>query len=339
MKQRTLFLAGLALSALALVLIAIAPADALRAWLAATFLWSGVPIGSLGLLMTIHLTGGRWGHSLPPFLEAGALTLPILALAILPVLTGMTLLYPWIGGGMAGFKGAWLQPLSFVIRTVLLLAGLGLILWTLVTRRWSATALSSIGLIFLAPMTSVVMVDWLVSLDSEFHSSGFGLYVMSIQFTVALMSAIWVLLGRQPERTATLAALTITLVLTWLYLAFTSYFIVWSGDLASVVGWYRARGSGGWGVAIAIAALIEAGAFLALLLRRIRHSAAALRAIAAIMILGKVIEAAWLVLPQGGTMRSLPIALYALAAIGLGLVMVQAQQWLLDRRIAARSRA
>jgi hypothetical protein len=336
MTPRHLLITGLLLSALALALIAVAPIDALRAWLAAAFLWSGVPIGSLGFLMMIRLIGGRWGHSLLPFFEAGALTLPIAAVAMVPVLAGMTLLYPWVGAAIAGFKGVWLSPLPFVVRTLILFAGLGLLLRALVTRRGSAVVLSSAGLLFLAPMMSIVSVDWLVSLDTEFHSSGFGLYTLSIQFTVALMAAIWALLGRQPDRTETLSALLITLILLWIYLAFTSYIIVWSGDLASVVGWYKVRGTGGWGIAIAIAAVIEAVAFLILLSPTVRHSARWLRAIALAMILGKVLEAAWLVLPQGGAVQLVPVALYVLAVVGLGLIFLSAQSLLLDRRIAER---
>lgn len=336
MTARRLFVVGLVLAGIALTAVAIAPADALRAWLAAAFLWSGVPVGSLGLMMMIRLIGGRWGHILLPPLEAGALTLPIIAAALLPVLAGMALLYPWVAAPGSGFKGAWLSPPWFALRTLLLFAGLGLALWALVARRGPAVAISSAGLLFLAPIMSIVAVDWLVSLDADFHSSGFGLYALSVQFTVALMTAIWILLGRQPERTATLAALMLTLILIWLYLAFTSYFIIWSGDLADVVGWYKARGVGGWGLAYGLSAAIEAAAFVVLLFAKPRRSALALRSIAAAMIVGKALEAAWLVLPQAGPMRILPLALFALATVGLGLIVVQAQQLLLDRRIAQR---
>src|SRR6476620_2083060 len=106
MIARRLLIGGALLCGLSLILILVAPADALRAWLAAAFLWSGVPIGSLGFLMMIRLIGGRWGHSLPPFLEAGALTLPVVAVSFLPVLAGMALLYPWVGRDLGGFKEA-----------------------------------------------------------------------------------------------------------------------------------------------------------------------------------------------------------------------------------------
>src|SRR3546814_8669082 len=110
------------------------------------------------------------------------------------------------------------------------------------------------------------------------------------------MIAVWELLRLQPEHTEALPAIVITMVLPWLYLAFTSYFIVWSGNLASLVGWYQVRSHGGWGIAIGICTVIEVLAFLLLLLRRVRHSAPTLRMIAAVMLGGKAIEAAWLVL-------------------------------------------
>ncbi|MBW8783189.1 MAG: hypothetical protein JF593_00875 [Novosphingobium sp.] len=337
MTARRLLVIGLLLAIAALALVAVAPADALRAWLAAAFLWSGVPIGSLGLLMIIRLVGGRWGHAIQPWLEAGALTLPIAALAIVPVLAGMALLYPWFGRRADGFKGAWLAPLPFVLRTVLLFAGLGLALWALTTRRGSAVAVSSAGLLFLAPMLSLVLVDWIVSLDPEFHSSGFGLYGMAIQFTVAWMVAMSGLLRRQPEQTGALAALVITFALLWMYLAFTSYFIVWSGDLASVVGWYKARGTGGWGIVYLLCSLVELATFLVLLAPQARGSAFVLRAIAAAMVVGKALEAAWLVLPQAGPVRLGPVLLYALAGCALGLIVLASQALLLEWRVARRA--
>src|SRR3546814_15979369 len=97
MSARRLIGAGLLLACCALALMIIAPAEALRGWLGALFLWSGVPIGALGFIMSIRIIGGRWGHRLLPFFEAGALTLPIIALGMLPIFAGMARPYPWVG--------------------------------------------------------------------------------------------------------------------------------------------------------------------------------------------------------------------------------------------------
>jgi hypothetical protein len=339
MSARTVLALGLALCGLALLAAVVAPADTLRAWLAAAFLWSGLPFGSLGLMMVMRLTGGRWEQALPPFLEAGALTLPLSFAATLPVLLGMGAIYPWAQEPLPGFKGLWLSPLPFALRTVVLYLGAGLALWALVTRRWPALAVSSAGLLFLLPMLTFVLTDWLLSLDPAFHSSGFPLYAMSVQFNVALMAAVVLLLTAQPAQTQALGAIMITLTLTWLYLAFTHYIIIWSGNLAEVVGWYRLRGRGGWGIAYAVSALCTAGAFLALVSPAARRSAPALRTIAAAVLVGKLIEAAWMVLPSDPPVGLAAIATYLLAAIGLGMVFLSAQVLLLARRVAARAPA
>ncbi len=337
MTPRTAMTIGAGLVLVILVNLFIMPVDALRAWLAATFLWSGVPVGSLALLMMIKLIGGRWGHSLSPTLEAGALTLPIIAAAAVPLIIGMRWLYPWATQTAPGFKGAWLAPLPFAVRAVLLFAGAGALLWLLVARRLPAAALAAAGLCFLVPMMSLVAVDWLVSLDRDFHSSGFGLYAWSIQFCVALSVATWILLGRQPKRTATLGALLLAVTLISLYLAFTSYFIIWSGDLAPLVGWYAVRGTAGWGAAYAVVIGIELIALVALFFRAVRVSPRLLRGIAGGLIVAKTVESAWIVLPQGERIELHSSFLFLLAAIGLGLITVSAQNVLLDRRLARRT--
>ncbi len=337
MSARVTFMLGLVLSALALAAIAAAPAQALHAWLAAAFLWSGLPLGSLGLLMVMRLTGGRWDQALPPFLEAGALTLPLSLVALLPVLIGLQALYPWAAHPLPGFKGAWLAPLPFVLRTLMLFVGAGCALWGLVTRRLPALVIASAGLIFLLPMLTFVLTDWVLSLEPGFHSSGFPLYAMTIQFNIALMAAVVLLCTYQPERTAALGAITITLTLLWLYLAFTHYIIIWSGNLTEVVGWYRERVSGAWGSSYAACAVVEAGAFLVLVSPKVRQSASALRAIAIAVLLSKVIEAAWLVLPANKSQEWTSMAIYGLAAAGLGMAFLSAQVMLLRWRIAART--
>jgi hypothetical protein len=339
MTARHVFLLGLILSALALLAIVATPAAALHAWLAAAFLWSGLPLGSLGLLMVMRLTGGRWDQALPPFLEAGALTLPLSLLTLVPVTAGLGILYPWAAHPLPGFKGIWLSPLLFVLRSLALYLGAGALVLGLVTRRWPALVVAAAGLIFLLPMLTFVLTDWLLSLEPGFHSSGFPLYAMTIQFNVALMAAVLLLCTYQPERTAALGAIMLTLTLLWLYLAFTHYIIIWSGNLTDVAGWYRERSSGGWGAAYAVCAVTEAGAFLALVSPEVRQSASALRAIAVVVLLSKVIEAAWLVLPASGPVPLAVVALYVLAAVGLGMTFLAAQVMLLRLRIAARAPA
>ena len=47
MTAQRLLIVGALLAAAALLLVVVAPADTLRGWLAAAFLWSGLPFGSM----------------------------------------------------------------------------------------------------------------------------------------------------------------------------------------------------------------------------------------------------------------------------------------------------
>ena len=64
-------------------------ADFFRAYLIAFLFWIGVTLGCLALLMLQHLTGGRWALVIRRILEAGTRTLPLMAVAALPLLAGM----------------------------------------------------------------------------------------------------------------------------------------------------------------------------------------------------------------------------------------------------------
>ena len=93
-----------------------------RAYLVAFLLWLGVTLGCLALLMLQHLTGGRWALILRRILEAGTRTLPLMAVAALPILIGMKSLYVWARPGQTDplivGKHAYLNPAFFTVRMV-----------------------------------------------------------------------------------------------------------------------------------------------------------------------------------------------------------------------------
>jgi hypothetical protein len=58
-----------------------ASAPVARGWLVAFVFWSGIPAGSLVLLLIHRLTGGRWGERLAPALRPAAGAAPLALLA------------------------------------------------------------------------------------------------------------------------------------------------------------------------------------------------------------------------------------------------------------------
>ena len=66
-----------------------------RSWLIGFLFCLGLALGSLGWLMLQHLSGGQWGMVSRRVFEAGARTLPVVALFFLPVILGLPAIFEW----------------------------------------------------------------------------------------------------------------------------------------------------------------------------------------------------------------------------------------------------
>jgi len=71
------------------------PALFFEGYLTAFVFWVGIPLGCLAILLIQYLTGGGWGLAITRLLEAGMMTLPLCAVLFLPILAGMSYLFPW----------------------------------------------------------------------------------------------------------------------------------------------------------------------------------------------------------------------------------------------------
>jgi len=297
---RTLGLLGIAACAAALLLWVVDARAALAGWLAAFTFWGAVPLGALALRLMTGIIPGAWRTEVTPTSEMLLVLLPLVALAVLPVLIGIRALYPWSAAPMGeGFRGVYLTAWFFSLRSVLFLAGTIVLGFLLMTRPAWSLALASVGLIAFVLVDTTVAVDWLMSLDPDFDSSGFGLYVLSIQMMIALIVIVIIRLVAAPEqvRPELLAALMLTALLLWEYFAFMQYFIIWSENLPKRVAWFRDRGQGLWAAAeYAFSALTLVPTFL-LFFGAIRRSRSCLLTIATAVLLARAIEIAWLVFP------------------------------------------
>src|SRR5438105_4094917 len=109
-------------------------------YLTAYIFWLGLSLGCLGVAMIHHLTGGRWGFATRRFLEAGFTTLPVMAILFIPLLFGLSELYPWARGAasldhIVREKAAYLNTSSFVIRAIFFF--IVCLVFAFCLRRWS----------------------------------------------------------------------------------------------------------------------------------------------------------------------------------------------------------
>src|ERR1700688_3558474 len=91
-----------------------------QSYLVAFLFWLGITLGCLAVLMVQHLTGGQWALVIRRILEAGTRTLPLMAVAALPLLVGMKSLYIWSRPGQTDpvilAKRLYLNTDFFIVR-------------------------------------------------------------------------------------------------------------------------------------------------------------------------------------------------------------------------------
>lgn len=314
---------ALALGALLLALLD--PGAALTGWLGAAVFVQALPTGALILLLMMRLIRGKWADDLrAPAVVASALW-PLAALAFLPVLIGMGAIYPWLAHPPeSAFARVWLSPVFFALRTIGWFT-----LFAFVAQRSLGSEISegfaSVALIALVLYASFVAVDWLMSLDPAFASSGFGLQILALEICTALAVMILVRLAQgAPRNPGVLGGLLLTLLLLWAYFQFLPFFISWSGNLPPPAGWYLARADAGWVIALACAAVLGGVPLFALLAPEVRKSPRWLGWLSASVVAGKGIEFAWFALPGKGTVA---VAAYALALAGLGGIATLGLRW------------
>jgi hypothetical protein len=301
------------------LVVAVAGGDALKGWLAATAFWTSVPFGGLCLAMMMRVIPGAWREELLPGADAAALLTPLTFILILPVLILVPAIYPWASPAAAG--ALYLNHAFFAARTIAAVVCFTLLAVLPILRPAAALRVSLAGLILFVLIDSVIAVDWLMSLEPDFHSSGFGLYILSIQLTAALSWLILVRLagGEEGTRTSLLASLLLTALLLWAYMAFMQYFITWSDNLQPGVRWYARRAGGVWSaLEYGVAALGLLPAFL-LIFAPVRRRPAMLAWLCGAVLLGKAIEIAWIVLPSAAD-PALAAGVALLALTGLGLL-------------------
>ena len=345
------------------ILAFIAPEAALQGWLAASFAWSAVPIGALGLLLLHALVGGRWQRPLAPVLHATASTLPLFAIAFIPVIAASSLLYPWAASGAGddpaiAAKAGYLEPTFFALRTVVYFA-IWIVLAVLITgkgepgaRRAGTRLTPAIGMVLFALTVSFAAVDWAMSVDPRFSSSAFGLLVgitdllAALSFAVAL--AAW--FGSANMRAAaddrrvrgSLAGLLAGGVLLWAYVSFMQYLVVWSEDIPEQASWYLDRAAGAWFIVPwLLGVLLGLLPVAALALPAGRSSLHRIAAIAALIFVMRFVEAVWLVLPSFPYQGWLQPVAWLSATVALGGIGFAAVLWLWARgyRREARSGA
>jgi hypothetical protein len=298
-----------------------------RAYLSAYIFWIGIPVGCLALLMLHHLVGGRWGFMIQRVLEAAIQTLPLMALLFIPLVFGLSDLYPWartevaVADPLLQQKAAYLNIPFFVARAVAYFAvwivlGRLLVTWSLRqdqsaddTLTLRLQRLSGPGLVLYGLTVSFAVIDWIMSLEPKWYSTIFGMIFM-ISFGLTAM-ALAILATRclerekplaqvvSPDRWHDLGNLLLALVMFWAYLNFSQFLLIWSENLAEEIPWYLHRIGGGWEwVAMALILFQFALPFVLLLSRDAKRNSQILAVVAGAILFMHWLDTLWMIAPS-----------------------------------------
>jgi hypothetical protein len=332
--ERVCLLIGLFAGALLLLALLLSPSQFFRAYLFGFWTWWSLLPGALAILMLHDLTGGAWGDEIRDLLRPMARVLPWLALLFLPIALGLGHIYEWTASDIeVEAKRQYLSTPFFLARASTYLAIVAVLAFRATSRgRDRKTLSSALGLLLYVLVVTFASIDWLMSLEPEWISTGFGLRVVMTQSLGALALVLLLRpLARSTPSTAPASAVLVDLgnlllafVLLWAYLAFTEFLIIWSGNLPEEIGWYRERFQNGFEWLAVSLVLFHFGApFLLLLMRELKKRARAVAFVASGLLVFHVLDSYWLVAPAFRT-TPMPHWSHFAALLGVGAFLFAA---------------
>jgi hypothetical protein len=347
-QQTALTIGGIALL-IAIVGAVRWPDQFYRSYLMSFMLILGLTLGSLGLMMLQHLTGGHWGIIIRRPLESASRTLPLVVAFFLPIaFLGMKYLYAaWLDPEkvkeepLSKFQQSYLTHSGYLTRAMIYFA-----IWLLlmfIFDRWSKQQdvdhedralrrrlkmLAGPGIILYVFAMSFAAIDWVMSISPHWASTIYGFLYVAGQLisSMSLMIAVVVLLSRaepyahilQRRHLHDLGKLLLAFLMLWAYFDFSQLLIIWSGNQPEEISFYRTRLYGEWGVVAVIVLIFHFFVpFFVLLSQDVKRSARLLPRIAVWLIFMRLVDLFWMTRPEF-TSAAVPNWLDIVLPIALG---------------------
>jgi hypothetical protein len=292
--------------------------------------------------------------------EAGSRTIPLLLVLFLPIVFGMSSLYSWMdpevlqNDPLVAAKEPYLNQQFFLIRAAgYFVIWLVLMAWlNRMSRRQDETGdpslpkrlagLSGAGTLLYVLTVTFAAFDWLMSLDPKWFSSIYGFW---FAVTHALTTFCFiVLIGRRLMTTEPLQGvitgrhyddygkLIFAFNMLWIYVTFSQWLIIWSGNLPEEIPWYLARRAGGyWQWSVVLFLIHFFLPFFLLLSRRLRRNPNALGGVALLLMVADWFDLYWNAMPTWNPTLSLHWLDLAVP-VAVGGLWVSAFFWQLQRR-------
>jgi len=325
--QRRFLLTGAVLGAVSLVGLATNPTQFFQSYLMAYMLCLGVTLGCFALGMVHQLSGGAWGVVIRRPIGAASRVLPVMTALFIPIVLGMTRLYPWTNADLVAHdealqhKHLYLNVPFFIVRAAIYFAAWNAISYFL--NAWSLEQdrnpdpriarkmqmLSAGGLVAYGLTITFASFDWLMSMEPHWYSTIYGVLILGGQAlsAMAFLTIVLAWLSRRAplDRIVVkahfhdLGNLTLAFVMLWAYFSFSQYLIIWAGNLPHEISWYAHRLHTGWrAIGIALVVFHFAVPFAMLLSRTIKREERLIARLAILILAARLLDLFWLIAPE-----------------------------------------
>ncbi|MGH7943279.1 MAG: hypothetical protein ACREFR_19650, partial [Limisphaerales bacterium] len=243
-------------------------------WLTAFMFFLTLALGSLFLTMIHHLTDAGWSVATRRFCEhIASLLFPWLAVLFIPVILLAPQIYGWLRLSPVGDRDLTAKLpaftyVGFVVGTAIFFG-----IWWLLTGRITYWSLrqdvtgevlctrkmrfhSGWGILAFAATVTLAPTLWMESLQYQWSSTIYGLYMFASCGWVALATAYVITALLQRQRVLTdvlkdnqfyyLGTLFFAFTLLEAYFEFAQYFVIWNGNVPDETFWYLMREKGLW---------------------------------------------------------------------------------------------
>ncbi len=322
-------------------------------YLTAWFFALSIVLGLMFFVMLQHVTDAGWSVVVRRPAEQFLATLPVLYVLAIPLVIGALNggLFEWTHQpaphGLAE-KSSYLNLPFLLTRLVLYFAVFGFLACTMRGKSikqdttgdeqlsWSMRRRSAPGLLIYALCFTFICFDWIMSLQFEWFSTIFGVYVWSGS-VVAALSILCItvvqmtkhsLKGKVDQETFhSLGKLLFAFVVFWAYIAFSQFFLIWYANLPEETSFFLTRWQGPFKILSVLLIVIRfVLPFLLMMSAILKRQPRMLVFMGLVLLAGHYLDLYWLIMPNrsmDGLGKVMWIDVSALLGVG-GLVLTVA---------------
>ena len=302
------------------------PREFFISYLIGFIFWFGLALGCLIVCMIHHLAGGNWGNVTRRFLEAGFMTLPLMAVLFIPLLFGLPDLYAWARpddvaqSKILQQKAVYENFAGFVVRGLVVFT-----IWIFLALRLRSLSLrmdhpgndnlggrmkvvSGYGVVIVPLTATFAFIDWIMSIEPAWFSTIFAIILLSGEVLAAFALMVATLAWFSAEMPFVkvvsskhfldLGNFLLTFVMFWTYVSFSQFLIIYSGNQPGEIGWYLHRIAGGWKFLLGGLALFHFFVpFFLLLFRGVKKNLRMLVIISLSLLVVHAAAAVWMITP------------------------------------------